>query len=297
MRKDLQKRIEKALIRQKTRESKKRNTAAFFEEFICFHRPWLQEIADRYRKRRVFPPFPEYILPSFYEDNKDKEIAAFAGMFVRKETQGILEMKDVLGEHPAEWFRSRGFIELTMGNRQRETTGGMLNWKVSTMFSELYDLTMGGKTDLETSLRAEAAIRRTTLEKCIVELCAQGGCPLHENRPRLALIVLSPCDGFGSSVWTRYPYELRTPVTMDVARFMRLWWPDYTIVGNVDECIPRYGLRESLDFFYAYLGYCEMERIMPEQVKHYAKRYYLWYKSGARERPSRWRVVMPEIPF
>lgn len=286
--------LEAALERERQKEYKQRNQIGFFQRFIeRWHRPLLQEIADRYKARGIYPAWPEYLLPAFYQDEADKEIAVLAGMFV----DDVTEMRDVMGEHPAEWFRRRGFVALSVGDEQNRHTGGALNWRIAAFFNELHDLTLQGRVSIERSLAGEAARMAVTLESAVIETAYAAGVDLDPIRVRSALVVLSPADGLGTSLWHSCPFEVRNPLTSDVKRFLGYWWPGKPRAVSADEAIELFGLRSDLDFLYASLGWEEMVEADRKKCRDYVKFYQLWFGKGWMSRPYRWREVLPEVKF
>ena len=289
-----QKKIEDALERERRKKYRLKAKIEFFQDFISrHHRPYLQEIADRYKARGIYPMWPEYILPSFYQEPADMEIAVLAAMFVDDVTQ----MRDVLGEHPAEWFRSRDFVLLSVGDTQNLRTGGAWNWRISAFFNELHDLTLQGRVSIERSLAGEAARMGVTLESAIMETASLVGVNPDPNRVRAALAVLSPVEGIGMSLWHSCPFEVRNPLTSDVKRFLGYWWPGKPRSLPADDAIPLFGLRCELDFLYAALGWEEMVSNDRKACAKYVKQYGAWFDKCIYEHPFLWRRLMPEIPF
>ncbi|MBR1526254.1 MAG: hypothetical protein IJ640_06295, partial [Prevotella sp.] len=74
--------IERALMLQERAELRKKNTGDYFVNFSRHLRPWLHELAQKYKERGEFPLLPMVILPSYYEDARDKEVAVFAGLLI-----------------------------------------------------------------------------------------------------------------------------------------------------------------------------------------------------------------------
>ena len=289
-----QKKLEAALERERKKGYKLRNQIGFFQQFIeRYHKPLLQEIADRYKGRGIYPTYPEYLLPAFYQDDADKVIAVLAGMFV----DDVLSMRDVMSEHPARWFEQRGFVLMSVGDAQNGRTGGALNWRISAFFNELHDLTLGGRVSVERSLAGEAARMAVTLENAIIETAFAAGVELDPIRVRTALAVLSPADGIGMSLWNSCPFEVRNPLTSDVRRFLGYWWPGKPKSLSVDDAISLFGLRCDLDFLYASLGWDEMVEAERKKCLQYVKYYQLWFNKGWMSRPYRWLEALPEVSF
>ncbi len=290
---ELQK-IEAALVRERRKKYRLKTQTEYFLRFIeKYHRPLLQAIADRYKGRGVFPAYPEYLLPSFYDDKADMEIAALAGMLVDDVTQ----MREVMGGHPAEWFRRRNFVLLSMGDTQNGRTGGALNWRISAFFNELHDLTLGGRVSIMQSFLGESARLAVTLESAIMETARVAGVDLNPIRLRTALAVLSPSEGIGLSIWDNCPFKAQNPLTSDVKRFLGYWWPDKPSEVSQDDAISMFGLAGDLDFLYASLGWDEMVKADRAKCLQYVKYYQLWFRKGGMERPYRWRDALPEVSF
>lgn len=288
------KKLEAALERERQKEYKLRNQIGFFQRFIeRWHGPLLQEIADRYKARGIFPTWPEYILPAFYQDETDRVIAVLAGMLV----DDALPVRDVMGEHPYDWFRQRGFVLMSVGDGQNGRTGGTLNWRIAAFFNELHDLTLQGRVSIERSLAGEAARMAVTLEEAVIETGRVAGVDIDPVRARTALAVLSPTDGLGTSLWHSCPFAVRNPLTSDVKRFLGYWWPGKPRAVSADDAIALFGLQNDLDFLYAALGWEEMVESDREKCRDYVKFYQLWFGKGWMSRPYRWREVLPEVRF
>ena len=288
------KKLEDALERERRKEYKLRNQIDFFQRFVeRWHRPLLQEIADRYKARGIYPAWPEYILPAFYQDEADKIIAVLAGMLV----EDSLPMRDVMGEHPSDWFRQRGFVLMSVGDGQNGRTGGTLNWRISAFFNELHDLTLQGRVSIERSLAGEAARMAVTLEEALIETGRVAGVDIDPIRARQALAVLSLADGIGASLWHSCPFEVRNPLTSGVKRFLGDWWPGRPRLLSADDAIALFGLQNDLDFLYAALGWDEMTIFQLDKCREYVKLYQLWFNKGGMSRPYRWREALPEVKF
>ena len=89
-----------AQVREKVRQ---KNVRDYFLQYSQAVRPWLKELAEKYKDRGEFPLMPIQILPSYYTDVRDKEIAAFVALLI-PETENVLknigEFRQMLGESP-----------------------------------------------------------------------------------------------------------------------------------------------------------------------------------------------------
>lgn len=285
---------------------RKRNIGEYFVDFTKHHRPWLGELAQRYKERGEFPLMPMVLLPSYYENLRDKEVAVFAGLLISDgETIGhstfdkVSAFKRLLGDSPWDWFAERKFVGLSLGKNLHKRTGGVENWKIAKLMDRLWNECFGEAETHRTLEDVVAGIARA--QHCsyfdvltyLLEDCSVGN---YEYKLRLLLQILVCSDGFSLGLWSVDPSVLKCPLTHDLRLFVETWFPDYRRYGSVDDAIRLFGVGET-DFFYAWLGYKELQKRNPKGCSIYATRYRSWYECGFNAKPYRWRKIMPNIPF
>lgn len=298
--------LERAVMLQEQSALRKKNIGEYFVDFTKHHRPWLKELAQKYKERGEFPLLPMVILPSYYEDARDKEVAVFAGLLISDgETIGhstfdkVAAFKRLLGDSPWDWFAERMFVGLSIGRNQNKRTGCVENWKIAKLMDRLWQECFG-ETAIHRTLEVVVADIAKT-QHCsyfdvltyLLEDCSVGN---YEYKLRLLLQILVCSDGFSLGLWSVDPSVLKCPLTHDLRLFVETWFPDYRRYGSVDDAIRLFGVGET-DFFYAWLGYKELQKRNPKGCSIYATRYRSWYECGFNAKPYRWRKIMPNIPF
>lgn len=298
--------LERAVQLQEISELRRKNVGEYFVNFTTHLRPWLQELAKKYKERGEFPLMPMVLLPSYYEDVRDKEVAVFAGMLISDgETIGhstfdkVAAFKRLLGDSPWDWFAERRFVSLSIGKNLHKRTGSVENWKIAKLMDRLWQECFG-KTETHTTI-GQAIKDFSDKQMCsyfevltyLLEDCGVGD---YFYKLRLLLMVLCSGDGFGLSLWQNHNAQdtLRCPLTPDIRLFLQTWFPNYRTYGNADDAIRLFGVGET-DFFYAWLGYKELQKRNPKGCSELATRYFAWYDGGIKKKPHQWRAILPEI--
>lgn len=300
-----------AQVREKVRQ---KNVRDYFLQYSQAVRPWLKELAEKYKTKGEFPLMPIQILPSYYTDVRDsiqdKEIALFAALLIKEdaEFEQIREFRELIGDSPWEWFGKREFVRLGIGRVQDRRTGGVMNWKIAKLMDRLWDkcLIMSGEIPIigckkifirpigfEIDLIAKA-------QQCsyfdvltyLVEDCGVGD---YFYKLRLLLMIAATYDGFGLGLWSVDQSELKCPLTTDLRTFLATFFPDYKRYGNSDDAIHLFGFERDCDFFYAYLAYKELQKRNPKVCSEFATTYLKWYEIAARKKPFQFREILPEI--
>ena len=298
-----------AKVREKVRQ---KNVRDYFLQYSQAVRPWLKELAEKYKAKGEFPLMPMAVLPSYYTDAMDKEIAAFVSLLI-PETENVLknigEFRQMLGENPWVWFSNRGFVRLGIGKVQDKRTGGVFNWKIAALLNRLWEhiensphsILLSGVKPKFKYLAIEALIERASREcHCsyydvltyLIEDCGVGN---YEYKLRLLLMVLCTPDGFGLGLWEKPEAQLLCPLNHEVRVFLQTWFPDYRRFGTIDDAIRLFGFEMDCDFFYAWLAYKELQKKSPKGCSEFATTYIRWYSIGARKKPFQFREILPEI--
>lgn len=304
------KKLEQAMRLQERAAIRKKNIREYFLNFARRdHLPWLHGMARKYKEHGEFPLMGMTLLPSYYRCTEDKEVAVFAALLMNdgvRTFERVSEFRELLGESPWEWFKDRKFFELSLGRNQNGRTGGVENWKIARMFDMLWQechvATDKSPLGVDVVFIRPIGVQVEGISKCqgcsyfavltyLLEDCGVGN---YYYKLRLLLQVLSSSDGFGLGLWEVDDEELKCPLTGGVRQFVQTWFPDYRRYGSIDDAIHLFGFERDCDFFYAYLGYKELQKRNPMGCREYATRYQSWYECGFKAKPYRWRAVMPE---
>lgn len=310
--------LERAVMLQEQSALRKKNVGEYFVNFTRHHRPWLHELAQKYKERGEFPLMAMVLLPSYYTDTRDKEIAVFAGLLISDvETNGrttfdkVSAFRKMLGESPWEWFVQRKFVSLSIGKNLHKRTGCVENWKIAKLMGRLWDnchitdedspaINFGIPTkSIEDMVSVISKIQQCSYFDVLTYLLEDCSVGNYFYKLRLLQIVLCSGDGFGLSLWQYHNAQdtLRCPLTTEIRQFVETWFPNYRRYGSVDDAIRLFGFEVEADFFYAWLGYKELQKRNPRRCSLYATRYQSWYECGFKAKPNRWREIMPNIPF
>lgn len=271
----------------------------FFDEFSAYHRKWLRELVARYKERGEFPVYPTQII-EYYPDKEDKEIAIFAALCMSwtngKELDQIAAMRKIMGEHPAQWFRERGFVVLSIGREQDKAIEGYAGgkyWKVAKVFDLLYD-------ECRKTLPSKTFKGNKFNDYCdkVSSVC---GIPGIDYKRSIMEIVLRTTDGIGRGLWLSRK-TLKCPDSADIRKYIKLWFPYFkSHLWTFDEAVHLFGLEYDYDFFYAWLAHNELARINPKACRQYLQRYLSRWELGWTFHGRDWTVKdrgrIPKIEF
>jgi len=295
--------------RQERENVRKKNIGDYFLKYSQAVRPWLKELAEKYKAKGEFPMMPMVVLPSYYTDARDKEIALFAALLIKEdaEFEQIREFRELIGDKPWEWFEKREFVRLGIGRVQDRRTGGVMNWKIAKLMDRLWDNchilsyeipTIGCKGTFIRPIGFEIDLIAKA-QQCsyfdvltyLVEDCCVGN---YDYKLRLLLMIAAVSDGFGLGLWSVDPSELKSPLTTDLRTFLATFFSDYKKYGNSDDAIHLFGFDRDCDFFYCYLAYKELQKKKPKECSEFATTYLRWYEISARKKPYQFRAILPE---
>ena len=279
---------------------RKKNVKEYFLNNSKWHREWLMKLAERYKEKGDFPMFPMAVLPSYYESQQDKDIALFAALLLPEdaEFERIGVFRELLGDAPWRWFKNREFVRLSTGKMQDKRTAGVVNWRIAKLFDKLWgecfcgDIKYENLNDLVWDIARIQFCSYYGVLTYLVEDCCVGD---YENKLRMLLMLACMDDGVGIGLWEKPQEQLLCPLSADVRLFLRTWFPDYKRYGSTDDAIRLFGFEWDCDFFYAYLGYKELQKRNPKECGEYATKYLNWYENGYRKKPYQWREILPEI--
>lgn len=288
---------------------RKKNVADYFKDFSRLHREWLQTLADSVKERGEFG-IHKFMLADYYEIPKDKELALMASLIVSENgdiLQQVGHLRELLGDSPTNMYNSRSFVRFGTGrNRDKRINGSQQPmWKLANVLSRVWDIehpTVGGyaptvwkdKTDFESEVLQTMRTTRTNAFGALTYFLSDIGVgQFHWNLNFLALRLFR-CDGLGMSLWGRGDEELLCPWNSELTLFLKTWFPDYRRVGSHDFAVKQFELRDDLDFFYAWLGYKELQKKKAKECSKLATTYRNWYDSGVKRKPYQWREILPE---
>lgn len=271
--------------REQKREVRKVVISDFFTEFTKYFRPWLHELTKQYKEKGCFPVMACWLLPSYYQDDFDKEIAAFASMLI-KDDEKVLErveaFRHLMGDSPYKWFFTRSFVSLSMGHEQFRRTGGVLNKRIAEYFAAIYD-------NWSNRVSAVNLIMLKTF-----------GDKDYIDKANMLRLVLGTSDGIGLGLWNINPQRRKCPLTGDVKALLNTFFPDYNRLHDVYAAISLFGFKSDFDFFYAALAYKELQKRNPKDCSRLATIYQRRYRVGNVFTSKRWLTgkvdgILPDI--
>lgn len=290
---------------------RKKNVGDYFLNTSRWHREWLKALAERYKERGEFPVMALTLLPSYYDSIQDKEVAAFAALLFNdgeNTLERVSSFRKMFGKSPWEWFELRKFVSLSLGRNRNKQTGGIHNWKIANLFGRLWNECHVVTYEIPSEKIKQTFVRPIGVQVDLIakaQHCSyfdvltylmEDGCVGHYfYKLRLLLQILACSDGFSCGLWIVDPSELRCPLTHDLRVFLQTWFPDYRTFGSIDDAIRLFGFERDCDFFYAYLGYKELQKRNPKRCSECTTKYLSWYEGGYRKKPYQWRAILPEI--
>lgn len=297
--------IDRAIRRKELRKIRKKNITEYFLHFSQFHRVWIKNLSDKYKACGDFPMLPMVLLPQYYDNKKDQEIAAFAALLVKEDDFGSIQaFREMIGKSPWKWFSNREFVRLSVGALHNEKTGGVWNWKIAKLMDRLWgELILSAEPTYREKGICEAIDRMAHRQCCsrfdvltyLMEDCGVGH---YFYKLRMLLMVMCSDDGFGLSLWKADEQnKIKCPIAPGIKQFVETWFPDWKRIGDLDNAIRLLGFERESDFFYAWLGYKKMQKKNPKECGKYATRYRNWYDLGSRMDKCKWIKIQPEILF
>ena len=281
-------------MKEENRAFRKEVLSRFLVDFTEWHRPFLQELAERYKARGRFPYYPIRDLALSYVDDCDKEVAALAGVLVAegaKSDERVRAFRIMMGDSPYEWFVKRSFAMVATGDNQTKRTGGMTNWKIARYFDYLYKGYNG-------------CFERT--QNLPLTIMTAVGKTNYLYRLQLLRLIMCTTDGMGLGLWQNTRYRVKCPDSFGVRQFVKLWFPEIALRGmpgglfSYGEVIRLLGFEREYDFFYAYLGWEELCRRNPKECSRYVTVYNKRYSEGNKQTARYWtgdRRILPDIDF
>lgn len=304
--------LDKAKRIIQNQEIRKKNVADYFKDFSRLHREWLQALADRVKERGEFG-IHKFMLADYYKSPKDKELALFVSLIVSENgdiLQQVGHLRELLGDSPTNMYNSRSFVRFGTGrNRDKRIQGCQQPmWKLANVLSRVWDIehpTVGGHaptvwkdyTDFESEVLQTMRTTRTNAFGALTHFLSDIGVGQFYWNLNFLALRLFRCDGLGMGLWGRGDEELLCPWNSELTLFLKTWFPDYRRVGTPEFCVKQFELRDDVDFFYAWLGYKELQKRNPSACSKLATTYQNWYDSGLKRKPYQWREILLPIEF
>lgn len=290
--------------------ARKKNVTDYFQNFSTVHRGWMQELADRVKARGEFGIHP-FILADYYQKPKDKELALMASLVVTGNDNVLMQvehLKELLTDDPTSWYNERGFVSLGHNKCRNKFVAGSKQpmWKLVNVMARVWDIehpTVAGHsptiykpvTDFESEVLQTMRATRTNVWGALTFFLTDVGVGQFYWTLNFLALRLFRRDGLGMGLWGRGDEELLCPWNSDMTFFLKTWFPDFRRVGTPEFCVKKFELRDDLDFFYAWLGYKELQKRNPKACSEYATCYQRWYDGGIVKKPYQWKVIVPEI--
>jgi len=241
--------------------------------------PWLHRIAKDYKERNGVYLNGVTLLPHYYKEVRDKEIAALASLFIteKRMMEQVKIMREILTPSPWNWFVSRGFVELgtgkVMGMRISGWNYGAKNIEISEFFDKLQDK----------YLQTGSFPSGEDIKRLLPPL------PQMPNNLRWLRIVLED-DVYGGGL----SHDRRLcPITKDVTELLKVCFPNYRAYGTVDDAISLFAFDDDSDFFYAALAFKELSKSNPKGCRKMRDVIPRWYSKGEYVCPVFWKRRFP----
>ena len=285
--------------RQDVKESRRKYITEWFELFASdVLIPWVHRIAFDYKERKGAKLSGMSLLPSYYEDARDKEIAVLAGMLMNENEllAQVSAMRNVLGSSPWEWFRTRGFVEYGTGamlNKRMFGNLGPPSLNFSKIFSYLYDqseIFFRHEPDSGLMHFFEVSCTDRNLHSWFSEVYADIP-PVNEVRLRWLRASLE--DDVWGMCNILEDWERTCPITPDVYSCLRVWLPEYTEYRSTDDAIRQFKFDDSIDFYYACMAYKELSKVQPLECRKMNTVVPRWYKKREIVWPVFWKRRFP----
>lgn len=232
--------------------------------------PWLRRIAEKYKSEGVIP-LDTFVLHSYYQDLKDKEVALMMALTIRIAEgedlmSAIMYVKELLGQHPYDTLRERLFIHW-----HREELNPFAQKKIlryERCMSYIYKMF---ETNKWKPLKEIVDDMKYPINVCL-ELLLKG-LPVEDRGRRImnTSIVLASSEGFGENLWG---YEclkaFALPEFPDMNKFVAIFYPPYnrpTYVIDGNDVIEFLGFTHTEDIYFAFLAYEKIRNKYPEKME------------------------------
>lgn len=292
--------IDRALRLKEKADLRQKNIGDYFLNFSKYLREWLHRLSQDYKERKDFGIHP-FILADYYQKPEDKEVALFASLLVSDNDnirKQVDHLRRLISDAPYQWLSNREFVRLSMGSNQNKRIEGsaVYFWQLSSLFNQIYNVRQHFG-DMETAVLQTMNIQNCNAFAALTYyLSGLEGIGSYWWKMNLLLLRLFRKDGLGLGMWGYGNEYLICPWNRDVTEFMQMWFPDFKRYGTPEgNCLKLFGFEDEVDFFYAYLGYKDLQKRKPEECSRLATTYANWYENGTIVKPYKWKSLLPEI--
>lgn len=266
-----------------------------FLEWTVFHVQWLRELKDKWVERGVFGSDPT-ILADYYEDKRDIEVALLASLLIAAGEQyydRVQSYRKVMGDHPWEWFKSRGFA--TVGDAVWVYEAN----RIFVFFNELWEncFKYGNYSSIEHCITAMHDKMEVSYLEAVRMSVGDLGRSVSLTRMAWVLLVLSDAETFGRGIWNITRKDVAFPIVNNFKMFLRTWMPDFQKLGKDFTDYPALFGMDSVDFYLSFLAYEDLSRYRPMECSRYSTWYNSTYQNGTYHRPYKWLSMLPKIIF
>lgn len=271
----------------------------FFSQFYEPVRPWVMELVRSYKEHGDFTQFPTFIA-DYYDDRRDKEISLLSCLLLawkRDVHCQVEEMRDILGEHPWEWFTQRHFVTMTIGRNQNcKILSGLHYWQVGKFFDMIWDAysNLGCPESLEKCFPMKEGV--SGVLRFYIEY-GENVLKIHRSRVYADIIdfVLRATDGIGVGLWCDRRRKMKCPRSDELNKFLRIWINEYSNVHwDYEKTISLFGFDDDTDFFYFWLAWTSLARRRPKECSRFATVFWKRYSERHLAPPSYWRMYLPK---
>lgn len=232
--------------------------------------PWLLRIAEKYKSEGISPT-DTFVLHSYYQDLKDKEIALIMAMTLKyKEGDDLMytisQLKDLLGEHPYQTLVDRQFIHWHKNEDNPFAKKRLI----------CFEKYMNYIYNLYKAKEWKPLMQIVEEMKYPVNVCLDmlfKGLPI-ENRGRRIMntsIILATSEGFGENLWDNECLKVfALPEFPDMNKFVTTFYPPYnrpTYVVDGQDFVEFVGFLNTEDAYFAFLAYEKLWKAHPGQME------------------------------
>lgn len=265
----------------------------YLVEFARIHYEWLIKVGQEWKKRGEFP-IDRFSLMDYYHEPNDIEVAGYVSLLTttnEKLFDQIIDLRDLLGDHPWQWMKERGFIVLADPETASQRIMGCRR-----TYADLFNL-----LDYVWGFYFNHGEPRTTLSDIV---------PIQDEAYAMKMLKmrLYRKGGLGLGVRPDDGEELACPLTIPMLQLIRTFYPIAGQMGfaltvdNADDVLQFMGFDDPTEFLYTYQGYQRMLEVQPKAMerneKYFNRRYQQgWQMEEHRHFSDLMREILPEIRF
>lgn len=293
--------IEKALRERQKIAITKKNMTEWYSYFASCHNMCMRHILTRYKERGDFGVSP-MLLADRYENEKDKEVALVASLFVRSmDIDMILSdcntIAEIITDRPYIWLCKRGFVALDDPTvRTRRVCGGTTMGDIATVMQKLWEIYSDYGT-LERychSSEVSANPSEMLVKKLVNFGIGYRRVSIGDKVFRCSLILarLSCKDGMGLGLWEE-PVKNLFPIDKCVRTYLKNFFFDRSDF-TLGEKLSLMGMKDGMELYYASHAYKEMMSENPKEYHRYESFFSKWLSKRCEKKRSRLIEVMPK---